>query len=146
MEGVLVVSHSSLKSKCSASLPRWHRCVLQADTLPPQGFACPPQFLIKTRKFPKHNAWFGSLLLSIIFISFSRWMFETIVHSSVGLYTPQHCSLSAAEIRIWWVECSVHEELVGWSQPESGSQRLNIWMETDDKCCPLGVHFGTGAV
>ena len=53
-----------------------------------------PHSLIKMRKFPKHNCWFRSLLISIIFINFSRWMFKTFAHSGLGMFvTNVHPSL-----------------------------------------------------
>jgi len=50
------------------------------------------------------------------------------------------------EIRIWWVHCSVDEELVGWSHPEGSGRWLNVQIEVDDKWCLSGVRAGTGTV
>ena len=64
-------------------MTRW---VSLANTLPLQGFARLSHSLIKMRKFPKHNAWFRSLLNSRIFISFWRRKFARIAHPGLGMF------------------------------------------------------------
>ncbi|KAK4829840.1 LOW QUALITY PROTEIN: hypothetical protein QYF61_006850 [Mycteria americana] len=59
---------------------------------------------------------------------------------------PHKFLLSKLERWIWWVDCLVDEELVGWSHPEGSGQQLNVQMEIGDKWCPSGVRIGTGAV
>jgi len=44
------------------------------------------------------------------------------------------------------MDCSVGEELVGWSHPESSGQWLSVQMEISDTCCSLGVCIGTSSV
>ena len=36
-------------------------------------------------------------------------------------------------------------ELFGRPLPEGSGQQLDVQMDTGDKCCPSGVHTGTGA-
>jgi len=43
-------------------------------------------------------------------------------------------------------DCSLDEELVGWSHPESSSQWLNVQMEIGKKWCPSRVDIGTSTV
>ena len=42
--------------------------------------------------------------------------------------------------------CSVDEEVVVRSYPESGGQWLSVWMEISDEWCPSGVSFGMRAL
>jgi len=58
---------------------------------------------------------------------------------------PHNIHLSK-EIGIWYVDCSVDEELAGWSLTEGGGQWQNVQMEISDKCCPIVVHIGTSTL
>ena len=44
------------------------------------------------------------------------------------------------------MHCSMDDEMSAGSNPESGGQWFNAWMEISDECCPTEVSTETDAL